>query len=135
MKVILDTNVLVSGLLSAGGPCGQIVALLVEGLIEPCIDERIILEYEAVLARPELMIDTEDAAAILDVIRDNAEPVTAVPLGLRLPHPADGAFLEVAGAAGAFLGTGNTRHFPRHARAGVTVMSPREFVDLLREGK
>lgn len=48
-----------------------------------------------------------------------------------LPHEADRPFLEVAAAADAVLVTGNLRHFPKHARAGVTVGGPKEFLELL----
>ena len=45
-RVVLDTNVLVSGLLSATGPCGRLIDLVVEGLLQPCVDSRILGEYE-----------------------------------------------------------------------------------------
>jgi predicted nucleic acid-binding protein len=41
-------------------------------------------------------------------------------------------FVEVAAAAAAVLVTGNTRHFPKKACEGVTVVSPKEFLELLR---
>jgi len=44
-------------------------------------------------------------------------------------------FIEVAVASEAdFLVTGNLKHFPETARAGVRVVSPREFLDVLLEG-
>ena len=48
MRVVLDTNVVVSGLISPGGTCGQILRLVVEGVLRPCWDERILAEYENV---------------------------------------------------------------------------------------
>ncbi|MBU0678834.1 MAG: PIN domain-containing protein [Verrucomicrobia bacterium] len=45
----------------------------------------------------------------------------------------DNAFLEVALSARAdCLVTGNIRHFPRKLRYGMTVLSPREFLELFR---
>ena len=128
MKVVLDTNVLVSGLITAGGACGQIVGLIAEERIQPCVDERILLEYEAVLSRPRFQIDAEDAAGVLELIRCNGEVFTPAPLAQEMPDAKDQAFLEVAATAGAVLITGNTRHFPPRVLAGVTVMTPSAFL-------
>ncbi|MDE0448823.1 MAG: PIN domain-containing protein [Spirochaetaceae bacterium] len=56
-----------------------------------------------------------------------------VPLAVRLPDPDDEPFLEVAVAARAeYLVTGNGDHFTPDRRAGVRVVSPREFIDAER---
>lgn len=132
MKVVLDTNVLVSGLISAHGPCGQVLGLLFEGVIQPCVDERILDEYEAVLARPVFGIRRDDVSDALELIRSRAEVLTPVPLPLEMPDPSDVAFVEVASEVGAALITGNTRHYPKKACKGVAVVSPRQFLDILR---
>jgi len=131
MKVVIDTNVLVSGLISAAGPCGQIVGLVAEDAIQPCVDDRILHEYERVLPRPRFQIEAEHVSDTLELIRARAEILTPMPLSVTLPDPDDLPFLEVAAACGALLVTGNTRHFPKRARAGVTVLTPAEFLDLL----
>jgi len=132
MRVVVDTNVLVSGLISAEGPCGQILGLVAEGVLQPCLDERILAEYEVVLPRPELRIDPEDVAATIEIVRESAESLTPIPLPVNLPDPKDMPFLEVAAASDAILVTGNLRQFPKRARKGVTVVSPRKLVELLR---
>ncbi len=132
MKVVLDTNVLVAGLLTPGGTCAQVLDLVIEGVVEACVDERILGEYEMVLRRPRLAIPAGEARAVLDIIRRTAEPVAAVPLPADLPDKEDVPFLEVATAAGAILVTGNLRHFPKKACKGVRVLSPAGLLDLLR---
>lgn len=132
MNVVLDTNVIVSAAMTAHGVCAQIVDLLADGLFEICADDRILDEYETVLYRPELQIVPEDAALVLELITSVAQRVSALPLPVELPDSTDRPFLEVAAAAEAILVTGNTRHFPSRARAGVTVLPPREFLDVLR---
>ncbi|MBI2914284.1 MAG: putative toxin-antitoxin system toxin component, PIN family [Firmicutes bacterium] len=132
MRVVLDTNVLVSGLISAEGPCGQILRLMTEDVLQPCLDERILAEYEAVLSRPELQIDPEDIAGTIEIIHESGEFLTPLPSPMELPDATDMPFLEVAASGEAVLITGNARHFPARARAGVRVMTPREFLDLLR---
>ena len=54
MKVVIDTNVLVAGLLSATGPPGWIVEAALSGQLEPVFDMAILQEYEEVLRRSEL---------------------------------------------------------------------------------
>jgi len=132
MKAVLDTNVVLSGLLSGEGACGRILDLFFEGHVQLCIDDRILREYDAVLPRPLFKILPEKVTRTLDFIRLNGERIEAPPLVVAMPDPSDLPFLEVATAADAILVTGNIKHFPRHARAGVTVVSPREFIDLLR---
>lgn len=129
MKLVLDTNVVVSGLMTAHGPCARILDLVVDGAIEPCVDDRLIAEYETVLRRPELRIVPADAALVLAFIRDSAHRVVPSRLDIALPDPDDIPFIEVAAAAEALLVTGNTRHFPLRARGRVTVLTPRELLD------
>ena len=132
MRVVLDTNVMVSGALTTHGTCARILDLLNEGTFEICADDRILDEYESVLRRPELRIAAEDATPLMELARRVALPVAAVPLAAELPAPDDRPFLEVAAAGGALLVTGNLWHYPHRARAGVTVMSPADFLKLIR---
>jgi putative PIN family toxin of toxin-antitoxin system len=130
--VVLDTNVLVSAVLTAHGACSRIVDLLVEGELDLYADDRILAEYTSVLERPELRIDPHDAAVLLELIRSVAHLVSGAPLSVQLPDPEDSAFLEAAAASQSILITGNTRHFPKGSRAGVKVLTPREFLEQLR---
>ena len=133
MRVVLDTNVLVSGLLSPFGPPGEIVRLVSSGAVTLCLDARILAEYDEVLARTRFGFDQDAIAALLDYLDFASETVAAEPLAVRLPDEDDEPFLEVALACGAdCLVTGNLAHFPESARAGVAVLSPAEFVDRYR---
>jgi len=136
LRVVLDTNVLVSGLLSPFGPPGEIVRLVSSGSISLCLDARILTEYEEVLARPKFSFDQDDVLALLDFIDSRSEFVAAQPLSVRLPDTDDEPFLEVTVAASAdCLITGNMAHFPPDTRAGATVVSPAEFMDRYRSGE
>ena len=132
MKVVLDTNVLVSGLMTPGGACGRIVDLLLGGTLEVYVDDRIVWEYSVVLQRPELRIEPDDAAEVLALIRTRGRQIPTVPLATALPDQDDLPFLEVASAAGALLVTGNARHYPKRVRVGVVVLSPADLLELLR---
>jgi putative PIN family toxin of toxin-antitoxin system len=133
LRVVLDTNVLVSGLLSPFGPPGEIARLVSSGSVVVCLDARIYAEYAAVLSRPAFDFAPDAVAALLDYIDFRGEIVAARPLTIRLPDPDDEPFLEVAIACGAeCLVTGNLRHYPSAVRAGVLVLSPAEFLERVR---
>ena len=131
MNVVLDTNVLVSGLISPFGPAADIMRLLAAGAIRACYDPRILGEYREVLARPAFGFAPEPIEALLDQIRADGLLVTARPLATHLPDPDDEVFLAVAITAGATcLVTGNLRHFPEESRQGLSVVFPRRFLDV-----
>ncbi|MBM4041321.1 MAG: putative toxin-antitoxin system toxin component, PIN family [Planctomycetes bacterium] len=134
MKCVIDTNVLVSATMTRGGTCDQVLRLVADGAVEAFVDRRMFDEYERVLAQPEFRFDADAIAETLDVFRATAKLVSPEPIPARLPHPSDLPFLEAASEAKAVLVTGNKRHFPAHARMGVVVVSPAEFLELLRRG-
>ena len=135
MKVVLDTNVLVSGLLKAHSDAGAIVRLVAAGLLTVVYDARIYTEYREVLRRPKFGFENAEIKAILALIEAEGVVVAAVPLPERLPDPDDEPFLEVArAAADVILVTGNKRHFVLPGGAGVPVLNPSEFLALWRAG-
>lgn len=131
-RFVLDTNVLVSGILSEQGPPGWIVDLVAAGELQVVFDSRILAEYREVLARSELNLNPARVESLLAVITDLGLLVTALPWPTALPDPDDEPFLACAMATAAPLVTGNLRHFPEEYRFGVAVFSPRQFLDLLR---
>lgn len=132
MKIVLDTNVIVSGFLTPHGNPAQILALILEGRVTLCIDSRIAHEYREVLSRPAFRFAPEDVADVLRVLLDDAVVVNPSPLDIKLPDPDDLIFVETASAADAdALVTGNKRHFPAKALRGITLLSPAEFISLI----
>lgn len=134
MKVVLDTNVLVSGFLNPYGPPGAIVGLAASGDLTLCYDARILAEYREVLLRPKFGLDAAAVDDFLAQIEAEGEPAAAAPLPQRLADRSDEAFLEVALSARAeCLVTGNRAHFPARFCLGMRVLSPAEFVDSFRK--
>jgi putative PIN family toxin of toxin-antitoxin system len=128
MIVVLDTNVLVSGVLSPFGPAGAMMRFVASGMISLALDARILTEYREVLTRPVFGFSDDVIAALLDQIEKEGQLVVAQPLRFRLPDACDEPFLEVALAAKAsVLVTGNKRHFPKRD-VGVRILSPAEFL-------
>jgi len=129
MKIVLDTNVLVAGLLSPFGSCGDIVRMVSSGSLTLCVDARVLSEYYEVLERPKFRFDPDKVAAILAYIERSSWVVSSTPLSASLPDPDDEAFLEIAVSGGAeYLVTGNAAHFPSQLCHGVTVISPADFL-------
>jgi putative PIN family toxin of toxin-antitoxin system len=127
---VLDTNVLVSGMINAFGPPGRIVDLIREGEVELVVDDRILDEYKRVLNRPKFK-NYFSAAAVRDILtflQQNTHYVVAVTQLHGLPDPDDVPFLEVALTAAVPLVTGNAQHFPADSRRSVDVLTPADFL-------
>jgi putative PIN family toxin of toxin-antitoxin system len=129
MNIVLDTNVLVAGLLSPFGPCGEIVRMVSSGELTLSFDARILTEYEEVLARLKFKFEKDKVAALLDHVKHRGLTVASSPLSKSLPDPDDEPFLEVAiaGNVVCFV-TGNQVHFPSDRCQTITVHSPSEFL-------
>lgn len=133
MRIVLDTNVLVAGLLSPHGPCGVIVRLLASGELTLCLDARVLAEYTEVLRRPKFGFDEGKVAALLDYIEHRCQTVAASPLSESLPDPDDEPFLEIVLSSRAeCLITGNAAHFPPAQRKGANILLPSEFLKSYR---
>lgn len=133
---VLDTNVLVSGLLSAQGPPGRLVDAVLARRLRLAFDDRIIAEYRRVLARPKFCFNPADVAQFWSIIPFQRQLIVISSAALEAVDPADTKFLEVAAAtASKILITGNIRHFPRTKRGPVNVLSPAEAVKRLMDEK
>ena len=64
-KIVVDTNILVSGLLFGGKP-GELVVLWKKGLVVPVCSKEIIEEYLRVLAYPKFQLSESDIEFILN---------------------------------------------------------------------
>lgn len=136
MHIVLDTNVLVSGLISAKAAPGRIIDLLRAGKITLVLDDRILAEYQEVLTRPHLApyFRKSEVSHILDYISHCACRIIATESIRGLPDPGERPFLEVALEAtkvthGVPLVTGNHRHFPQEFCRGIQVLSPAVFME------
>ena len=130
MKIVLDTNVLVSSLLRPDSIPGRIVDLVLAEQVMLVFDHRIFAEYQSVLFRPEFPFLPDQVGALLEFVWRAGEMVDATPLPIHLPDPDDVMFIEVAVSALApALVTGNLKHFPVSQRHGVRVLAPREWLE------
>jgi putative PIN family toxin of toxin-antitoxin system len=129
VKIVLDTNVLVSGLLKSRGNPALVLELALRGAVQVCHDERILAEYTEVLARPRFRFDPRRARDVLLKLQLDGVSFAPPDTPLDLPDPDDEPFLAVALAARAdYLVTGNTSDYPPAKRRTACVITPAEFV-------
>jgi uncharacterized protein len=129
---VIDTNVVVSGLMSADGPCARILEAVMEGRVKLVYDARILAEYRDVLCRPRLKLNPEHVLHFLQALggQMSVVPERLVAIG---PDPDDMALVEVAHAVpGSAIVTGNLAHFPSEILDGTKLLTPVQALAELR---
>ena len=134
MIIVLDTNVLVSGILKPYSKAATILRLVADGAIRLAHDLRLLSEYRDVLNRSKFNFPIEKLEGFLEQVEQEGFLVSVRPFKFHLPDPDDEPFIEVA-LSGGFkaLVTGNKRHFPRKEYDGVKILFPAEFLEVLKE--
>ena len=128
MRIVLDTNVLVSALLTPEGPPASIINALLAGTVELLADNRILFEYEDVLNRRKFGFEPRDVRSLLDFLKHECRYVAATTATSSFEDPADLPFYEVALSGNAdYLVTGNSKHYPDKD----WILSPRQFLHIL----
>lgn len=130
MRVVLDTNVLVSALINPYGKPAAVLNAIFSRLVFTCFDARIIDEYERVLSRPRFQFKRDDIRSVLDFFLREGSFVNPEPVSIELPDLSDLCFVEVARASGAPIVTGNAKHFPQDL---VIVISPAMLIESIHK--
>jgi putative PIN family toxin of toxin-antitoxin system len=136
--IVLDTNVIISAGIKPGSPPADLVMnWVLEGRVQVVTSPFILHEYREVARRakfrrygfPPLWLEwiIEESLYLPDA------DIESHP-GSNLPDSKDKPFLALAHDAGAWLVTGNLKHFPRLERKNVTVLSPADYLMHLLEG-
>lgn len=130
-KIILDTNVLVSDLISKGIPFQIIYRLVFDKKVSVCLSEAVLTEYVEVLNREkftkysDFKIQAEIVLLKLETLGLLFEPTQQIELIQDLP---DNRFLELALEGNAdFLITGNTKDFDFESIGTTKIISPKEY--------
>ena len=131
LLIVLDTNVLVSGMLNVKGSPGKVLDLVLTNQIQIAYDNRILGEYEEVLTRPELRLDQNKVVGVVDHIELSGIIIE------RNDLPKDGytdlddiMFAEVFITSNAdALVTGNLRHYKPLLEQNAEVLSPAQFLE------
>jgi putative PIN family toxin of toxin-antitoxin system len=130
IRAVIDTNVLVSGLISPNGNEAMIVLAINQGHVRACVSAAILEEYAEVLERPKFSFPPDEIAAVLAMFRSTGELFHPTGPAPALPDRDDRKFLHCAEVAKAdYIVTGNKRHFPQSTCGAVSVVSARELLD------
>ena len=125
MRIVLDTNVLVSGLLNPNRPPAIILNLVLSTKVQILYDNRMMQEYIEVLHRDKFCFNWESIETLIDYFTDTCEYILAEPTDRKFVDDNDRAFYEVMISGEAdYLVSANLRHFPKNKK----IISPRDFV-------
>ena len=129
---VIDTNVLVSALLSSNEDAAtvQVVARMLTGDITPVYSGAIMAEYRQVLKRRKFGFSQGVVNELLLSMTRFGLLVEPTPSGVVLPDMKDLPFYEVVlekRDEDAYLVTGNTRHFPK----APFVVTARQLLNIL----
>lgn len=133
IRVVIDTNILVSALLQPEGLPAAVLVLALSGQVQLCVSDPVFAEYDNVIRRPRFKRSADIIEGTLRSIRQLSNWVKPHLRVDACSDPGDNIFLECALAAEAdFLVTGNQRHFPPRWKK-TRVISARELIELLME--
>lgn len=128
--VVLDTNIVVSAVLTRDGLESRILRLALNGELRLYTSLPILEEYVEVLARPKFHLSADGRQRIVEGLKNAAIVVTPRRRLMACSDPGDNMFLECAEMARAdYLITGNLRHFPNTWKL-TRVVSSRQFLSL-----
>ena len=130
MKVVVDTNVLVSAIL-ANGPPAAIVDMIADGKLRPFYNDYIISEYWDVLHRPKFGFLSLQINRLLDTIVKTGVAVDVnIPSTISMTDEEDRKFYDVAKISHACLISGNIKHFPKEP----FIATPAVFLNTYLQG-
>ena len=138
--IVLDTNVIVSaGIKPGSAPATLVMGWVLEGQVQAVTSPWIVEEYRQVARRAKFRRYGFPPQWLEFLIEESLylpDPTSwsGAPGPDPWPDPKDIPFLVVAHAAGAWLVTGNLKHFPEAARNEVKVLSPADYLNHLGEG-
>lgn len=136
MRVVVDTGVLISGLIRPGGAAGGVLHGLRDGRFTAIYSTPMALEIINVLGRPQFRskyhVQAEDITALIDLLRLRGELVAPRQSVAACRDPKDNKFLEaaLAGEADAIV-TGDDDLLALNPFEGIEIIRPAEFTERL----
>lgn len=135
VKVVIDTNVLISGLLKTSVTCRRIIHKLSNKEFSLIVSKEILEEFIEVMGRPKFhhIIMKETAERLIEVIRTQASIVHPRQKLTICRDPEDNKFLEAASEGKAdFLITGGEDLLSLESLHKTRILSPSEFVKITK---
>jgi uncharacterized protein len=135
-RVVLDTNIIISALISPSGVSAKIVAAAITQHFEILVHQRLLDEIRMTTAYPKIAsrISRSQAGRLINELADAATFIDRLPNVMRSIDPSDDFLLALAEAGSAdFLVTGDKRDLIGLETHGKTqIISARRFADILR---
>jgi putative PIN family toxin of toxin-antitoxin system len=132
IRAVIDTNVLVSALISPSGNEALLLLAVKQGLVRPCFSPAVLKEYSEVLARPKFAFSPDEITAVIDLLQRQGDLLHPAPLPGISPDPKDDKFMACALTAQAdFVVTGNKKDFPKDQLGATQVVSAGELLNLI----
>jgi len=130
IRVVLDTNILVSALLQPQSPPARTFLMTIAGnAAQLCVSGDVYAEYEEVIRRPKFNRSDVVIEQTLRAVRQRGLWVRPSEKVRVCSDPDDDIFLECSQAARAhYLVTGNLKDFPAQW-AWTRIMTARQFLD------
>jgi len=136
MRIVLDTNVFISGIFFTGPPY-QILKAWRDGRVQLLVSPSILDEYRRIGAELALQFRNVDLRAFLDLLTVQAEIVLAPTLQPVIrDDPSDDKFLEAAVAGNAsYIISGDKHLLTLSEFQGIQILKPRDFVQRRLKGR
>ena len=128
-RAVIDTNVLVSAVLSSEGNSAQIMNLVSDKKIQLFYCSAILDEYRRVLAYEKLNIMPQTQRSIINAIEELGIFVEPAASDISFADESDRMFYDTARASGAILVTGNLKHYPDDT----FIKSPADFLSMFTD--
>jgi putative PIN family toxin of toxin-antitoxin system len=126
---VFDTNVIVSAGINPGGPSARLIFdWVLKGTVRAVTSPAVVAEFREVVRRPKFRRYGFPPFWLEFVLEESLWVESPGLLLQPHPDPKDAPFLALAHTAGAWLITGNLKHFPPAVRSGVTVFSPADYL-------
>ena len=125
-RFVIDTNVVVSALLKSDSKPSRVLHLMYDKTMDLYYSDLITKEYVKVLYRKHLKLDVGVVNATLEDIKRHGTNLVITPSTIPLPDEDDRVFYDTAVSAGAYLITGNIKHFPQEP----FILTPADFLAL-----
>jgi len=113
--IVLDTNIIVSALMTPDGKAFSLLKRVILGEYTVCLSSEIMKEYKDVLHRKRLHLDEYLVDYLLSIFYINGvwiEPLPSDATRVPMKDESDRKFYDVAKCLHAKLVTGNFKHYP-----------------------
>lgn len=132
MKVVCDTNVLISGIVF-GGNCRAILQMISTGRLNACMSATLLAELDDVLRRPKFGMDSHEVTATLELVQHTFDWISpSEKLSVIDDDPDDNAVLEAAIEYRAQkIVSGDDHLLALKSFRGIPILSPAAFLSSL----